>query len=394
MKQRYRVPVLILVLSLLLGCDSSAPTPPPALTLSSGQSTSNYGFFVSDYIDSLITEHQIPGLAIGMIREGRIDWDQTYGFADIDQQRQTDPSTRFRLGPTAQIVTTVAVLEMCGSEGLSLDTDLRGILPFELEHPLFPTAGISLRMLLSHVSGLQDRSEVIDTLYQVGDPQIRLRGFLENYLMPEGLYYDVSNFTSERPGKVYNYARVNLALAAYVVEAITDIDFDIYCKTRLFQELGYTSVSWFLNDLSPDQLARPYRLQGDAPSPQERIGYPMYPSGQLRISLNYLGRFWQAMIQGGVYNGQALISADQWVDMQTVSYPAANPQQALGWRYDTLGNRPLLGLRGTEIGMSARMYAEPAKQQGVIILSNGDWYEDALDSLTVKLLMAADSLSR
>ncbi len=394
MKQRFQVPVLIFILTLLLGCDESAPTPPPPLSLSSSQSASNYGFFVSDYIDSLITEHQIPGLAIGIIRAGRIDWAQTYGFADIDQQRQTDPSTRFRLGPTAQIVTTVAVLEMCETKGLSLDADLRGILPFELAHPLFPSAGISLRMLLSHVSGLKDRGEVIDTLYRAGDPQLRLRGFLENYLTPEGLYYHPSNFTAERPGKVYQYARVNLALAAYVVEAVTGIDFDIYCKTRLFQKLGYTSVSWFLSDLSPDQLARPYRWQGGSPSPQERIGYPIYPSGQLRISLNYLGRFWQAMIQGGVYNGEALISPDQWVDMQMVSYPAANPGQALGWRYDTLGNRPLLGLRGPEFGMSARMYAEPAKQQGVIILSNGDWYEDALDSLTVKLMMATDSLSQ
>jgi CubicO group peptidase (beta-lactamase class C family) len=392
MKQPYLASIFFFTILTLLGCDTSTPVPSPTLPPSSGQS--NYAFFVGDYIDSLMTTHQIPGLAVGMIRDGQVDWDQAYGFANLEQSRLVDPSTRFRMGPSAQIITTTAVLQMCQSENLSLDADIRDLLPFPLTHPVFPNAGISLRMLLSHVSGLADRTAVIDTLYQAGDPQMRLRGFLENYFSPDGVYYDLDNFSDDRPGKVYTYARVNLALTAYVVEVMTGIDFDLYCKTRLFQQLGYSSVSWFLNDLSLEQLAVPYRLQGDNPVAQARIGSPIYPSGQLRISLNYLNRFWQAMITGGSYNGQTLLNQTLLNEMQTVSYPAANPQQALGWRYDTLDNRPLLGLRGSELGMSARLYAETGKQQGVIILSNGDWYEPALDSLTVRLLMAADSLSR
>jgi CubicO group peptidase (beta-lactamase class C family) len=394
MKHRYRVLFAISGLAALLACNSAEPISPVPIPFPSGpaEGGSNYPFFVGSYIDSLMEANQIQGLAIGMIREGRIDWEQTYGLADVEQRIEVDPSTRFRLGPASQLMTTVAVLQFAALNGLNLDADIRPLLPFTLKHARFPMAGISLRMLLSHVSGFRDRPEVLDTLYREGDPMVRLRGVLENYFTEEGLYYSTDNFTDTRPGKSYQYARVNVALAAYLVEILTGIDFDVYCKTKLFQQLGYTSVSWFLSGLSLNQVAVPYQLAGGVPLPQPRIGSPLYPSGQLRISLEYLHRFWHAMINGAVYDGRPLISPATLAEMETVHYPFANATQALGWRYDTLGNRPLLGLQGSELGVSARMYMEPEKQQGVVILSNGDWYEEALDSLTVQLLLAADKL--
>lgn len=393
MTQHFHLGWLLALLLLGAACRSDELPPQPAPTPPGpSEASSNYDFFVADFVDSLIAAEQIPGLAIGMVREGRIDWQAYRGLAELTPERAVSRSTRFRLGPTSQVVTTVALLQVVEQAGLSLDVDLRPLLPFSLAHARFPSATISLRMLLSHVSGLRDRDAVLDTLATGRDSLMPLGVFLQEYLSEEGRFYSETNFTDDRPGKAYAYAQVNLALAAYLVEVLTERDFDIYCKTELFQQLDFTSVSWFLGDLSGSDLAVPYRLGGGQPQPQPQLGSPLYPSGQLRINLRFISRFWLAMIEGARYEGETLLAPSMLTEMQAVSYPFADAGQALGWRYDTLDNRPLLGLAGTERGMSARLYAEPTKRQGVIILTNGDWYEPALDSLTVRLLRAADAL--
>jgi len=374
------------LLSILMGCQPDPAVQPVDLPV---RTTSNYEFYLGDYVDSVVAEKQIPGMAIAVMRAGRVDWTGSYGFADLAANRSATQNTRFRVGPAADIVVAAVVMQMAGENGVDLDENLSTYLPYDLVHPLFPTARITLRMLLGHASGIMDRAEVLDSLYTEGDATQRLRDFLQDYLVEGGSHYSVENFSEDRPGKIYEYSRINIALAAYLVEAVTGVEFDLYCKTRFFKDLGFTSVSWYLSDLSRDQVAIPYRREGSNQIALPQIGFVPYPSGQLRISTEYLGRFWLSLMQGGIYNGQSLIQPSLYQEMLQVPYPFNNEQQALAWQYDTLSGIPILGTKSEDRGMSSRLYMQTDSDKGIVILSNGEGFSQTLDTLAVRLLETA-----
>ncbi|MDX2283503.1 MAG: serine hydrolase domain-containing protein [Bacteroidia bacterium] len=350
----------------------------------------NYGFYLKSTIDSVMQAEQVPGMAIGVVQKGRIDWTQGYGRANLQTGAAVDANTRFMLNQTADPVVAAAVLQALQETGKSLDDPISSFLPFPVRHARYPQAVITLRMLLSHTSGIADDAALLAAQYTPGDPTVRVRDFLQSYLTPGRPLYAPGHYTTSRPGKTYRYARVNLALAGYCVEALTGVEFDLYCKTRLFIQLGYAGVSWYLYDLPASRLAAGYVYAGGVQTPVPAQNYPFYPSGALRIHIENLSRFTLAMLQQGIYGDVAVLSPAQTQDLLTVQYPVIDGSQALGFQADTLAGLPVYGMLGGELGFSSCLYLEPGRSRGVAILCNGACSADALRLLAARCLRTTE----
>ncbi|MEZ4775272.1 MAG: serine hydrolase [Bacteroidia bacterium] len=344
---------------------------------------------MNDLINGKMASDQIPGLSIAVIRNGEIDWEAGYGKANIAENIAVDNNTRFILNQASDVIVAVALSQAEQLGLIDLDENINKYLPWKFVHPTFPQAIITTRMLLSHTAGINDDPALIQGTYGAGDSPANLGDFLENYLSASGAQFAATNFTSQRPGKTYTYSRLGIALAAHLVEIVSEIDFDIYCKTHLFAQLGLQNASWFLRDIPLEKVAIPYTKTQNGLQAQNNYGYVIYPSGQLRISITHLSRFLIAMLQDGAYGSQDILPASSVMDINRVQYPIADPAQAMGWRYDTIQGQVLLGKSGTDIGSSTRMYMDPAEKIGVIILSNGAGYDASLDEILVKAYQVA-----
>ena len=76
------------------------------------------------------------------------------------------------------------------------------------------------------------------TLYFHGDSPITLGDFLESYLVPGGSrYVERQNFYRRAPGRRYAYSNIAVALAGYVAEAASGVDFGEHCKERILRPL-------------------------------------------------------------------------------------------------------------------------------------------------------------
>jgi CubicO group peptidase (beta-lactamase class C family) len=334
----------------------------------------------------------MPGLAIGVIRKDRIDWNTGYGFANIETAQAVNKNTRFMLTRPADMVVAVALLQVLGKNGISLDADINTILPTPVYHGRYANAILTPRMLLSHSSGIVDNQPVLASLYSGGDSPLRLRDFIYEYFGDSGAYFSEDNFNVVRPGRVYEYSRMNIALAAYLVEAVTGLEFDLYCKINPFSQLGYSSVSYFLFDLQQDKIAVPYLQVGSQLEAQPLYGYPMYPAGQLRINVEYLSRFLLTLMQNGRYGDQSILTPSQLAEMKRVQFDNLDVNQALAWRYGLVEGYALLGLSGSDLGQSARVYMEPLRDLGIILLSNGSGYDAGLNAILSKIIETSDQL--
>lgn len=70
----------------------------PPVFLSSTKAQTTNGDPVDDYIHAQMEKRKIPGLAMLIVRDGKIDRAQGYGFSNVELQVPVRPGTIFQSG--------------------------------------------------------------------------------------------------------------------------------------------------------------------------------------------------------------------------------------------------------------------------------------------------------
>jgi CubicO group peptidase (beta-lactamase class C family) len=323
-------------------------------------------------------EHaHVPGLAIGIIEEGKIAYTQGYGFADIENNIPVTEETVFHLGSVSKLVTATAVMRLVEDGYLGLDDDINAYLDFEVENPHYPEDKITPRMLLTHSSSIIDDWELYDSLYTIdyggGDSDISLREYLLSSLSSTGKWYDEKIFLEKRPGTVYEYSNIGFALAGYLVEVISGEDFNVYCNKNIFNPLKMDNTRWFLSELDAAKLAIPYRYENESYLPYPHYGFPSYPDGQLKSNVLDMLSFMQMFLSKR--NDAAILREETIQEMLTIQDPGVDYGQAIGWSYSEynlpfVNNAFLPAKNGEDPGARAIVVVDPTSKSGFVILLN------------------------
>ena len=109
---------------------------------------------VNAFVRRLMSEGEVPGLAIVVIHRGKVAWHQSYGFANAQTRAPLTDRTVFESASLTKPVFAYAVLKLVDAGVLSLDVPL---------HHYFPEAAtdvrmkaITARMVLDHTTGFQN----------------------------------------------------------------------------------------------------------------------------------------------------------------------------------------------------------------------------------------------
>src|SRR4029077_13569774 len=152
----------IAILALILACSqvAAAQSPAPAVSESNpvGAASARTDAAVDAYIESQLREQHIPGLALGVLRDGRLIKAQGYGLANIELDVPVKPETVFQTGSVGKQFTATAIMMLVEEGKLSLDDPISKYLPGA------PAAwsGITVRHLLTHTSGIPEYTSRIN----------------------------------------------------------------------------------------------------------------------------------------------------------------------------------------------------------------------------------------
>ena len=133
----------------------------------------------------------LPGLQTVVVKNGRVVWNKSYGFAVLarpgPQRTMTNDAVLFSAS-VARIFVTVAVLQQAEQGRLSLDDDINKYVPFPVRNPAWPEVPITWRMLLTHTSSLEeeDDARTSATFTHGGDPQTALASYVHETFAPSG----------------------------------------------------------------------------------------------------------------------------------------------------------------------------------------------------------------
>lgn len=136
---------------------------------------------------------------------------QVSGMADVAAQRPVTADDPVRVASISKLVTAIAVMRLVEQGRLDLDADVSDLLGWRLRHPAFPDRPITLRLLLSHRSGLTDGIDYVLPL------DAGLQSVLGN---PRA--WDAGH----APGTWFRYANINFPIVAAVMERATGERFD------------------------------------------------------------------------------------------------------------------------------------------------------------------------
>jgi CubicO group peptidase (beta-lactamase class C family) len=239
---RFRLGFLSLIAVTSMGMAADSPPPNP----SSEAARVNQLFEKWDKPSS-------PGCSVAVMRDGRIDYEQGYGTADLDHDVKITPTTVFHVASMSKQFTAAAILMLAQEGKLSLDDPVRKYVP---EVPDFGVP-ITLRQLLHHISGLRDQWELLSLAgWRYSQDLITDADILALVSRQKSL-----NFT---PGSAFLYSNTGFTLLAQVVKRVSGQSFRDFTTARLFQPLGMAHTH-FRDDHAEivKNIAYGYRPEGD-----------------------------------------------------------------------------------------------------------------------------------
>ncbi|MBB6094760.1 CubicO group peptidase (beta-lactamase class C family) [Povalibacter uvarum] len=195
-----------------------------ALTTAACTNDGDKGPSMQDQVDQIMHDYDgdVPGASVLLIHNGNPVIKRSYGLADLATRAPAKPETNYRLASVTKQFTAASILLLAQDGQLQLDD------PISKWFPDLPAAtdAITVRHLLSHLSGLIDYEEVIP-------PQ--MTGQLHDADVLKIL--ETQDKTYFAPGSSYRYSNSGYALLALIVERVSGKTFATFLRERIFQPL-------------------------------------------------------------------------------------------------------------------------------------------------------------
>ena len=256
--------------------------------------------------------HRVPGLALAVIYRGEVIYEGGFGVTSVaDGGLPVTPRTVFRVGSVSKPLSGTVIMRMVEEGRLDLDRPVTDYLPWLRLSEEGAAGRVTLRMLLSHTSGMGSVANAYGP---------REEGALEQMareLLPK-LPMEAP------PGKVYAYSNPGLSLAALVAAYVAGKPFGQLARELLFDPLGMERTTFDPLVAMTYPLALPHVV---GPDGQLRVDRPFadnahfHPAGFTMTTVRDLARFAHLHMNGG----DGLLRPETVELMHTVQAPHFRP---------------------------------------------------------------------
>jgi CubicO group peptidase (beta-lactamase class C family) len=294
----------------------------------------------------------IAGATVMVMQNGNVLFEKGYGYADLKAKKTVDPNTTiFRLASISKLFTWTSVMQLEEQGKLDLDTDVNRYLDFQIK-PAF-NKPITLRNLMTHTGGFE---EMLDELIAI-DPKkpLSLRDdLIEN--QPHRLF---------PPGEVPAYSNYGVGLASYIVQRMSGEPFEQYVQEHIFAPLDMTHSSFYQPLKKPlaDLPSVGYRSSTLKPPVGFEVVSPV-GAGALSSTASDMGRFGQALLNGGELEGKRILKPETLAQMWTPQFRASDqmPPICMGFYQNWRNGLRWIGHEGDLIAFHSLFFVEPTQK--------------------------------
>lgn len=339
---------------------------------------------IGDTIAGLLAEWHTPGLALGVVLNGKVLVAEGYGLRDVDAELPVTSGTLFAIGSSTKAFTTFALGQLVAEDRLDWDRPVRDYLPEFKLFDSYASEHATPRDLVTHRTGLPRH----DLVWYGNEPMERAD------LVSRLPYLEPNRELREQ----WQYNNLMFATAGYLAGRLRDATWEDVVRGGIFEPLGMTRSNFSVVDSQADaDHARPYQGSGeDVHEVPFRNIDAMGPAGSINSCADDMVR-WLLENLGESGSAGPLLAPELRKELQTpqMVIPGLPTEShltpksyAMGWFTDTWRGRYRVEHGGNIDGFTSAVWLFPGDGLGIVALSNRT--ADALPDLVAAVV--ADQL--
>jgi len=356
------------------------------------------------WLDAILSRHPTVGLAMGLVRNGSLEFFHRHGFADLASNTPVDADTVFRIASVTKLFTAVAVAQLYEQGLVDLDAPAADYLR---DVELIPArAGLpppKVRHLLTHTAGIAEVQHVRDMWHPEagpfeGRPPILSVGAGEP--MPTlAEYYRRGLRVVAEPGTRFAYCNHGYALLGQIVEDVSGMTLRRYFRERIFEPLGMADTELGRSDRVASRVATGYTLGRHGVQAVPDRDWIGAGCGGIYSTARDVARFAAALLGGGANEHGSILRP---ATLSTMFAPQFQPDSrvpgwGLGFARSEVGAHRLVGHDGILPGFNTTLLVAPDDGLAIIALTNGSagavkWMEPEFKTLLCHLLDGPDEV--
>lgn len=182
---------------------------------------------VDDYVLEQMRLRHVPGLALTVVKDGKVIKERGYGLANVELDVPVTPETVFEIGSVSKQITAAAVMLLVEEGKLSLDDKISKHLPGTPD----AWSAVTVRHLLTHTSGIRNYT---------GLPGFALSERLkrEDFIRRIGAHP-----LAFAPGEQHSYGNTNYNLLGHIIESVSGRTYWQFVRERIFNPLGMSATA-------------------------------------------------------------------------------------------------------------------------------------------------------
>ena len=158
-------------------------------------------------------------------QKGKVIYRRSFGWTDRKKNKKLSLNDRFQIASTTKTFTSTAILRLYAQKMLSLSDRVEKYIKN------FPYKGITIRMLLSHRSGLPEYNYCSEEYFTDHDKPVNMDSMISMICArAPGIYH--------KPGKKFDYCNTNYILLAKIIETVSGMKYADLLEKEIFIPLG------------------------------------------------------------------------------------------------------------------------------------------------------------
>jgi D-alanyl-D-alanine carboxypeptidase len=300
---------------------------------------------------SEVLDGRTPGIAVGVVEDGRLVYARGFGYANVARRVRVDPGTQFYVGAVSAQFTTGAILLLVQDGKIKLDDRVTKYVP-----ELSIAANVTIAELLQQTSGLPEYTRA------GGIPSDQTHQLKINDLIAGANKLQLAS----TPGTTFALNDFNFVVAGLIVERVSGVTLSDFLQQRIFLPL-VMNQTFYASDTGI--------------SASRALAYTRGPNGKF-VPTHAPDPSWLLGARGIVSNVYdlakwdiempILLHVDAVRDMYTPGGVSGPAQYGMSWVIDRRGGKRFMWYTGEIPGYRSLNAVLPDDHISVIVLTNAD----------------------
>jgi CubicO group peptidase (beta-lactamase class C family) len=180
--------------------------------------------------------HKVSGFNGNVLvaKKGKIIYEGSFGWANHLTRDSLTLGSQFELASVTKTMTGTAIMQLWEKGKIKLDQDVKDFFPD------FPYDGVTIRLLLTHRSGMMNYVYFVDNIYR-SQHLNQKKGLTNKEAMDLIAKYKPARFN--KPNASFLYNNSNFMVLGAIIEKVTGMSYADYMKENVFKPAGMTHTA-------------------------------------------------------------------------------------------------------------------------------------------------------